>query len=80
MSERPQCSQALLCVPLCAPPSFTTPGCTVHSSVQAIQYVAEHGEVCPAGWKPGDKTMVADPEKSLDYFSTVGGDEVGFRS
>lgn len=44
---------------------------------QAIQYVAEHGEVCPAGWKPGDKTMVADPEKSLDYFSTVGGDEVG---
>lgn len=39
---------------------------------QAIQYVAEHGEVCPAGWKPGDKTMVADPEKSLDYFATVG--------
>ncbi|PRW59160.1 Thioredoxin-dependent peroxide reductase [Chlorella sorokiniana] len=43
--------------------------------LQAIQYVAEHGEVCPAGWKPGEKTMVADPEKSLDYFSTVGGDE-----
>lgn len=41
-------------------------------TLQAIQYVAEHGEVCPAGWKPGDKTMVADPEKSLDYFATVG--------
>ena len=37
-------------------------------TLQAIQYVAEHGEVCPAGWKPGDKTMVADPEKSLEYF------------
>lgn len=33
--------------------------------------MAEHGEVCPAGWKPGDKSMVADPEKSLDYFSSV---------
>lgn len=39
--------------------------------VQALQFHAEHGEVCPANWKPGDKTMVADPEKSLDYFSTV---------
>lgn len=38
--------------------------------------MAEHGEVCPAGWKPGDKTMVADPEKSLEYFQTVGGAEV----
>lgn len=37
-------------------------------TLQAIQYVAEHGEVCPANWKPGDKAMVADPEKSLDYF------------
>lgn len=39
--------------------------------LQAIQYVAEHGEVCPANWKPGEKTMVADPDKSLEYFSTV---------
>lgn len=37
----------------------------------AFQFVREHGEVCPAGWKPGEKTMIADPEKSLDYFSTV---------
>lgn len=34
--------------------------------LQAIQYVAKHGEVCPAGWKPGDKTMIADPIKSLE--------------
>lgn len=40
-------------------------------TLQAIQYVAEHGEVCPAGWKPGDKAMIADPEKSLDYFESA---------
>lgn len=40
-------------------------------TLQAIRYVAEHGEVCPAGWKPGDKTMIADPDKSLDYFESA---------
>ncbi|MCD1184916.1 peroxiredoxin, partial [Leptospira sp. Pond_2020] len=25
--------------------------------VQAFQYTDIHGEVCPAGWKPGSKTM-----------------------
>ncbi|KAL4860147.1 Peroxiredoxin-2 [Chlorella vulgaris] len=44
-------------------------------TLQAIQFVAEHGEVCPAGWKPGEKTMVADAEKALDYFESVGGEE-----
>eukprot|EP00877_Chromochloris_zofingiensis_P013911 jgi/Chrzof1/8774/Cz03g24030.t1 len=39
--------------------------------VQAIQFHAEHGEVCPANWKPGEKTMVADPDKSMEYFSKV---------
>jgi alkyl hydroperoxide reductase subunit AhpC len=43
--------------------------------VQAFQFVAEHGEVCPADWKPGSKTMVADPEASLDYFSSVKEDD-----
>jgi tryparedoxin peroxidase (2-Cys peroxiredoxin) len=37
--------------------------------VQAFQYNAEHGEVCPAGWKPGQKTMKADPQGSQAYFS-----------
>jgi thiol-disulfide isomerase/thioredoxin len=27
-------------------------------------------QVCPAGWKPGDKTMKADPEGSLEYFAS----------
>lgn len=40
-------------------------------TLQAIQHVAKHGEVCPAGWKPGDMAMVADPEKSLEYFQSV---------
>ena len=39
--------------------------------VEAFQYVEKHGEVCPAGWKPGSKTMHADPKKSKEYFSTV---------
>ncbi|KXZ52644.1 hypothetical protein GPECTOR_9g689 [Gonium pectorale] len=47
-------------------------------TLQAIQYHAEHGEVCPANWKPGSKTMVADTEKSLEYFSEVKEDESAF--
>jgi len=40
--------------------------------VQAFQFVAEHGEVCPAGWTPGADTMVPDPDKSKAYFSSHG--------
>jgi peroxiredoxin (alkyl hydroperoxide reductase subunit C) len=29
--------------------------------VKAFQYTDEFGEVCPASWQPGSKTMVADP-------------------
>lgn len=43
-------------------------------TLQAIQHVAEYGEVCPAGWKPGDMAMIADPEKSLDYFQAIESD------
>jgi len=39
--------------------------------VQAFQFTDEHGEVCPANWRPGAKTMVADTNKSKKYFSTV---------
>ncbi|XP_018565888.1 peroxiredoxin 1 [Anoplophora glabripennis] len=38
--------------------------------VQAFQFTDEHGEVCPAGWKPGQKTMKPDPNGSKDYFSS----------
>ena len=40
--------------------------------LQAIQYIQSHpDEVCPAGWKPGDKTMNPDPKKSKDYFAAI---------
>ncbi len=39
--------------------------------IQAIQLAKTSGEVCPANWKPGDKTMKPDPVKSKEYFSTV---------
>jgi thiol-disulfide isomerase/thioredoxin len=37
----------------------------------AYQFVAEHGEVCPAGWKPGAATMVPTADGSQSYFQTV---------
>lgn len=37
-------------------------------NLDALQFVREHGEVCPAGWTPGKDTMVPDPEKMKDYF------------
>ena len=41
-------------------------------TLKAIQYVQSHpDEVCPAGWKEGDKTMVPDPVKSKAYFANV---------
>jgi alkyl hydroperoxide reductase subunit AhpC len=55
--------------------SYTVNNLTVGRSVdetlrliQAYQYVAEHGEVCPANWTPGEKTMKPDPKGSQEYF------------
>ncbi|MGA7990963.1 MAG: peroxiredoxin [Thermoanaerobaculia bacterium] len=39
--------------------------------LQAFQYVRENGEVCPADWRPGTKSMKADWEKSKEYFSAI---------
>lgn len=36
--------------------------------VKAFQFTDEHGEVCPANWKPGADTMKPDPKGSLEYF------------
>ena len=42
-------------------------------TLQAIQYVqANPDEVCPAGWKPGEKTMKPDPVESKEYFAALG--------
>ncbi|XP_013398625.1 peroxiredoxin-2 isoform X1 [Lingula anatina] len=36
--------------------------------VQAFQFTDKHGEVCPAGWRPGADTMKPDPKGSQTYF------------
>ncbi|CAK9180586.1 unnamed protein product [Ilex paraguariensis] len=41
-------------------------------TLQALQYVQENpDEVCPAGWKPGEKSMKPDPKLSKEYFSAI---------
>lgn len=41
-------------------------------TLQALQYVQENpDEVCPAGWKPGDKSMKPDPKLSKEYFAAI---------
>lgn len=48
--------------------------------VQAFLFTDEHGEVCPAGWTPGKKTMKPDVEGKKEYFeSQESGDEKGKR-
>ncbi|KAK0436538.1 thioredoxin-like protein [Armillaria borealis] len=42
--------------------------------IKAFQFTDKHGEVCPANWHEGDKTMKADPKGSKEYFSAVGDD------
>jgi len=40
--------------------------------LQAITHVQENpDEVCPAGWQPGDATMLPDPTGSKEYFSAL---------
>jgi len=41
--------------------------------VQALQHVEKHGVVCPAGWKPGERDMLGDPEGSIEYFESLYG-------
>ena len=37
--------------------------------VKALQYVEAHGEVCPANWQEGARTIKATPEQSKSFFS-----------
>jgi alkyl hydroperoxide reductase subunit AhpC len=39
--------------------------------LDALQHFEVHGEVCPANWHAGDKTMKPDPKGSLKYFESV---------
>jgi peroxiredoxin (alkyl hydroperoxide reductase subunit C) len=37
--------------------------------IDALQFTEEHGEVCPAGWKDGDKGMNATPDGVASYLA-----------
>ncbi|KAI9009822.1 thioredoxin-like protein [Gaertneriomyces semiglobifer] len=39
--------------------------------LEALQFADAHGEVCPANWKKGGKSMKPDPVKSKDYFKSM---------
>ena len=39
--------------------------------VKAFQFTDEHGEVCPAGWEPGSRTIKPDVAGSREYFEGV---------
>lgn len=41
--------------------------------VDALTFHQSHGEVCPAGWKEGDKGMDASPKGVADYLSENAG-------
>lgn len=44
----------------------------VKRTLQALKYVQDNpDEVCPAGWNPGDETMVPEPDKSKEYFKNL---------
>ena len=36
--------------------------------VDALQFTEEHGEVCPANWNKGDKTMAPTQEGLVEFF------------
>ena len=39
---------------------------------EALQFVDQHGEVCPAGWNKGDKGMKASPQGVASYLAEHG--------
>ena len=36
--------------------------------IKAFQFADKNGEVCPANWQPGDKTIVPDQTEKKIYF------------
>ena len=39
-------------------------------TIKAFQHADEFGVVCPAGWKPGSKTIIPDQDRSKEYFKS----------
>ena len=44
--------------------------------IQGFQFADKHGEVCPAGWKPGDKTIKPDQEDKKQFFKATYTDDL----
>lgn len=40
-------------------------------TLDALQFVAKHGEVCPANWEEGGKTIKPSPTESKEYFEAA---------
>jgi peroxiredoxin (alkyl hydroperoxide reductase subunit C) len=40
-------------------------------SIEAFQFTKSHGEVCPANWKPGAKSMKPTADGLKDYMKTM---------
>jgi alkyl hydroperoxide reductase subunit AhpC len=40
--------------------------------VDALLHFEKHGEVCPANWRPGEKSMKPDPEGAKSFFKDWG--------
>ena len=43
----------------------------VYPSLVGSPLCCAAGEVCPASWRPGGKSMTADPKKSKEYFAAA---------
>ena len=44
-------------------------GQNMSHNFQAFQFTDEHGEVCPAGWRPGKKSMKPNAEGVSEYLA-----------
>jgi peroxiredoxin (alkyl hydroperoxide reductase subunit C) len=47
--------------------------------VDALQFTEEHGEVCPANWRPGEDAMKPTPAGVAEYLAKHGGEESAAR-
>ncbi|KAF7334627.1 2-cysteine peroxiredoxin [Mycena venus] len=45
--------------------------------IKAFQFTDQYGEVCPANWIEGAKTIKADPKASLEYFDSANPEKNG---
>ena len=62
-----QCTERAVWLRLCGPFQRVQ---RTRASVRRAQFTDEHGEVCPANWRPGGATIKPDPKGSKTYFAS----------